>query len=132
MATAKRKTPEQNRRELQRRNELARQRGFTSRAAERRARERKDYLVAGYESHAAYAAARRERKERADRFSTVAATAFNPSQTAAQFNRHPPPWGNQNLSGHREFLQALAEYLHEQEPDEYPEWYGNEGWWDLY
>lgn len=118
--------------EERRRNELARQRGFTSRAAERGAKKRQDFRKAGFRSHEGYTRARQKAMTRSAARSKTPATSFFPRMTAKQFRSHYNVFQKKHTS-RKEFLRALADELHDREPDRFPYAYDEDReWWDHY
>lgn len=114
-----------------RRNQLARERGFTTRAAERGAKRRRDYERVGYKSHAAYVQARRDAQERSERKSTNAITGFRRRLTAEQFKRREDVF-TRKYNTHTDYIIELATLLHELDPERYAPYEGNEAFWNAY
>lgn|SRR5690348_190633 len=114
-----------------RRNQLAREHGFSSRAAERGAKKRQDFKKAGFRSHEAYVKARQAARRQSEARSKSPRSAFKPTMTASQFKSHRQAFVKKHTS-HETFLRDLAEDLHGQEPEEYPEYEGNEQFWHDY
>lgn len=121
-----------NKAELARRNELARERGFTSRAAERRARERADYEKAGYTSHQDYAKARKQARAWSEKHSQKPSSKFSPSFTPQQTRDYVQAFRVEPTKKHASYIQDLARYLHSLDPESYPDYDQDTEYWDNY
>lgn len=104
--------------EERRRNELARQRGFTTRAAERGAKKRQDYKRAGFASHGEYVRERQRAKQWAREHSGQSVSAYpafaTPEQVADYLNAFV------DTRDHVEHIHYLSRYLHDNFPEDYP------------
>lgn len=118
--------------EERRRNELARERGFTTRAAERGARERADWKKAGYASHAEYVQARAQARSWSEIHSSKSVSKFRPTFTPQQTRNYVQAFRVDKNENHSSYIQRLAEYLHELEPEEYPEYDIESEFWQNY
>lgn len=114
-----------------RRNELARQRGFTTRAAERGAKTRADYKAAGYKSHASYAAERSAAKRWSDAHSKQGVSAFNPRMNPQQTHQYVNTFVHKPTSN-KDFIRQLADYLHDIDPERYPDYDSDTEFWNNY
>lgn len=115
-----------------RRNELARERGFTTRAAERGARERADWEKVGYGSHREYVQARAQAREWSEKHSQKPVSKFRPSFTPQQTRNYVDAFRVRPQEKHRSYIQKLAEYLHEIDPEEYPDYDPDSEFWQNY
>jgi len=115
-----------------RRNELARQRGFTTRAAERGAKKRQDWERAGFASHAEYVAARAKAREWSEKHSQKRASEFKPTFSAQQVADYPFTLLEQKQTKHDLYMQKLAAYLHSVSPEAYPSYAEDRQFWENY
>lgn len=115
-----------------RRNELARQRGFTTRAAERGARERKDWEKAGYATHKDYVSARAKARSWSELHSQKPVTAFNPRSTPQQTRDYLSAFRVEKDKKHTAYIRDLAKYLHDVDPEAYPDYDSDPEFWNNY
>jgi len=115
-----------------RRNALAKQRGFTTRAAERGAKKREDYKRAGFASHSDYIAKRRKAREWSEKYSQKSVSAFNPSFDAEMVAAFPFTELADKQSRHDAYIEKLARYLHTIAPGEYPDYDAEREFWSNY
>lgn len=118
--------------EERRRNELAKERGFTGRAAERGAKQRSDWQKAGYTSHAQYADARRQARSWSEIHSTKPISKFRPSFTPQQTRDYIDAFRVTKNETHNSYIEKLANYLHAADPGEYPEYDKESEFWQNY
>jgi hypothetical protein len=115
-----------------RRNELAKQRGFTTRAAERGAKTRADWQKAGYSSHAEYVAARRRAQQWSAKHSAKTVSEFKPTFSAQQVAAYPFVELEDKNTRHQAYMKKLAVYLHSIAPEVYPSYDQDRAYWDTY
>lgn len=118
--------------EEQRRNELARQRGYSTRASERGARQRGDYVTGGYASHAEYLKARESAQSWSDLHSKDIKSRFNSRWKADRVREYENAYDVTAADRRKTArLNKLAAYLHKHYPEDYPD-VTNKKFWNNY